>query len=386
MAFGSPLFPLPTVFNGIEVDMLSLGDADSIIVTKYENGFPHRILIDGGSGKSAEVVVDFMLRRKVTEFFALICTHAHKDHAKGLIKIVQDKRIKFQTATFNDIRHHIATEALRRASASNDGVGEVVETTKELSAALSARNIPIYSGIAGNGVAKWPKMTVLGPSLDFYRKALEDFTKVDLPIPAPFSSLGSILGGNSSSALGLTGIRAPYPNLLIPPPPNANTVDLSSLLKGALSRSSVKEEPKTQPFNNTSMILGVEFAGQRLLFTADAGSEALDRIPPEWKNLAWMQVPHHGSDGNLSKGNIEKFCPKFAFVSAGGDSDHPSRAIVNGLIKCGAEVCSTHSSSHIWYYNSTVPARPDYGEAVRLKATGDQKPIDWTGILLAGSR
>lgn len=372
MAFGSPLFPLPISFNGIEVDMLSLGDADSLIVTKYENGFPHRVLIDGGSGKSADIVIEFMLKRKVTDFWAAICTHAHNDHASGLIKIARDKRITIRNAIVNDLRYYSQPDALRRASAASDGVREVVETTKELSAAFTARNIPIYRGLAGDEIAAFPKMRVLGPSLDFYKSTLEDFTKVDLPIPAPFSSLSSVLGGGSSSALfGLPGIRAPYPNLLA----------------GALSGSSLKEEPKTQPFNNTSIILGVEFGLQRLLFTADAGSEALDRVPAEWRHLAWMQVPHHGSDGNLSKSNIERFCPKFAFISACGDSSHPSRAVVNGLIKCGAEVCSTHSSGHLWYYfPGTVPRRADYGEAIRLTATGDQKPLNLAELLMAGSR
>jgi len=255
MSFGSFPLPQPTVFNGIEIDMLSIGDADCLIVTKYENGTPHRILIDGGSGKSADVALDFMLKRNVTEFWAAFCTHAHNDHAKGLMKIVQDKRIKIHNAIFNDIRYYVSADALRRAS--DDGVKEVLETTKERSAVLTARNIPIYRGLAGDQIAKWPKITVLGPSLDFYKRALEDFTKVDMP--APFSSLGSILGGGGSSPVfglsGLSGVRAPYPNVFTPPP-STTTLDMSSLLAGALSRSSVKEEPKTQPFNNTSMILG----------------------------------------------------------------------------------------------------------------------------------
>lgn len=365
------------MYSGIEVDMLSLGDADSIIVTQYVSGIPHRILIDGGQESSAEVVLDFMRNRDATDFDSAVCTHAHKDHARGLIKIVQDKRITIHTAHLNDIRYYITPDKLRRASGS-DGVKEVVETTKELSAALAARNVPIYRGLAGDHVQTWPKATVLGPSLDFYTSTLEEFTKVDLPIPAPFSSLASIMAGEAGSTSGLSGLRAPYANAFL-------ARDRWSLVAGALSTSSVKEEPKTQPFNNTSMILGVEFEGSRFLFTADAGSDALDRIPPEWSNLAWMQVPHHGSDGNLSQTNIERFCPKFAYISACGDSSHPSRAVVNGLIKVGGQVCSTHRNGHMWFRIGTVPPRVGYSEMQWEKATGDQKPIDWAA-LFTGAR
>jgi beta-lactamase superfamily II metal-dependent hydrolase len=96
------------MFDGIEVDMLSLGDADAIIVTKYERGKPHRILIDGGKPSSAEVVLDFMLRRNATEYWAAICTHTHNDHARGLMKIVQDKRINIANGHLNDIRYYTA--------------------------------------------------------------------------------------------------------------------------------------------------------------------------------------------------------------------------------------------------------------------------------------
>ena len=79
-----------------------------------------------------------------------------------------------------------------------------------------------------------------------------------------------------------------------------------------------------------------------MLLTADA--EALDRIPADWKNVKWMQIPHHGGDGNLSQTNIERFRPECAYVSATGDSSHPSRAIVSALIKVGSQVFSTHQN------------------------------------------
>ncbi len=122
----------------------------------------------------------------------------------------------------------------------------------------------------------------------------------------------------------------------------------------------------------------MEYNGNKFLFTADAGSEALDAVPSAWKNLLWMQIPHHGSDGNLSQANIERFCPRVAFVSAVGDSSHPDRAIVNGLIKVGTKVFSTHTQGHLWYWMGGVPYRPNYGEAIPLKGNADPLPFaEW---------
>src|SRR5438270_10058956 len=73
---------------------------------------------------------------------------------------------------------------------------------------------------------------------------------------------------------------------------------------GALRTSSVKESPVTQPYNNTSVILGVNMGGAKLLLTADAGAEALSNVGPEWNRLLYLGVPHHGSDGNLSKSYV----------------------------------------------------------------------------------
>jgi beta-lactamase superfamily II metal-dependent hydrolase len=154
------------------------------------------------------------------------------------------------------------------------------------------------------------------------------------------------------------------------------------ILSGLLGDSSVQVNPETQPFNNTSAILGVVFNNSRLLFTADAGSDALDAVPAEWKDLDWMQVPHHGSEGNLSQKNIERFRPRTAYISCCGDSSHPSRAIVNGLIKVGAQVYSTHypKPTNLWHHIGNVLARGDYGPAVPMKGQAD--PVDPISYLI----
>ena len=46
--------------NGIEIDMLSLGDADCFLVTLWEHGRPTYILIDGGYAKNTLTVTRFL--------------------------------------------------------------------------------------------------------------------------------------------------------------------------------------------------------------------------------------------------------------------------------------------------------------------------------------
>jgi beta-lactamase superfamily II metal-dependent hydrolase len=365
------------LFDGIEVDVLSVGDADCIIVTQWNNGFPHRVLIDGGSGAGAAVILDFLLSRGYTHFGAVLCTHLHNDHARGLIRLVKDSRITFSNGWMHDIHKHVSPESLRRASSADDGVKEVVEATKELAGAFVSRGISPKEPFAGMSVAGWPNMRVLGPSFPYYNRVLQEFTKVRVPAPQPLVPL-SRPAATLVAMAGLGGIGVPprYPNLatMFPPPPLPGRRNLVPL-GGALAKSSVGKNPSTQPYNNTSVILGVDFRGEKLLFTADAGSEALSNLGPEWNPLLYLGVPHHGSDGNLSQRDIERFCPKFAIISAKGDSSHPSRAIVSGLVKVGTKVGSTHEHGNLWFYSGNVPARLDYRPIEYLTGTGSPEPL-----------
>ena len=374
------------MFNGIEVDVLSLGDADCIVVTKWDNNVPHRILIDGGGGSDAPTILDFLHRRGYRTFWAAVCTHLHRDHTRGLIKLVQNRSLHFTKGWMHNIRKHLSIDTLRRASAGSspqaEGVREVLENTDELARAFASRNITPqepFAGSANSVIAGLPLMTVLGPSISFYRSALREFTKVE-PRSTDFyaDALSAITGGGSaprlttlSSLLGASRSESVYGIVPPTPPPALGGSLMSLMMSGVLKNSSVKEDPNTQPYNETSVILGVNFEGRRFMFTADAGSKALDCVPTEWAHLWWMQGPHHGSGDNLSQNNIERFCPRVAFISACGDSSHPSKSIVNGLIKVGGDVFSTHSSGHLWYWMGAVPARADYGPAVPLKGVAE---------------
>jgi beta-lactamase superfamily II metal-dependent hydrolase len=354
------------MYDGLEIDVLNLGDADCIVVTKWTGLLPHRILIDGGCAKDADAVSDWLLSRNYRAFEAAFCTHAHNDHASGLIKLIQKRDLTISNGWVHDITKHVNDDALRRAANADDGVRQVVETTKELVAAFGNRNIPTYEPFAQQGVVDWPELSLLGPSVDFYQKKIREFSSVSASVFTSHSW--------EAAAIPFLGNRLNYPPYVFSPIPLP--------LTGALMNSSVKENPRTQPYNNTSLILGLRHQSTKCLLTADAGSEALAFVSSEWNHLAMCTVPHHGSEGNFSQRDMERFCPTYAYISAKGDSCHPSRAIVSGLVKVGANVASTHQSGSLWFSSGRVPIRSDYGPLKYLTGTGSPAPVyDLLGTL-----
>jgi len=43
------LTPFNPTYYGLEIDMLSLGDADSILITEWCGNYVFRVLVDGGT-------------------------------------------------------------------------------------------------------------------------------------------------------------------------------------------------------------------------------------------------------------------------------------------------------------------------------------------------
>jgi beta-lactamase superfamily II metal-dependent hydrolase len=355
--------------NLLELDMLNLGDADSILVSQWTDAGGYCVLVDGGSGIDATTVREFLRRKNIQILHAVVCTHPHNDHARGLVKLLADDSLRVDAGWMHDIRKHVNPITLRREmagkSAKADWVKQVVENTEDLSRAFALRNITPQEPFAGSIISYLPILTVLGPDQSFYQRSLDEFLGLEVPA-APTSSPYARVAASYLGGLGL------------PPPPSLTTLtfplptsapDLSSIYLSALATSSVSKDPQTQPFNNTSAILGGIFSGHRFLLTGDAGAQALDRISPDWRNVSWMQVPHHGSDGNLSKSNIARFCPKLAYISAKGDANHPSRAVANGLITAGAQVASTHKNGNLWFGIGFEALPHGYGPLTIFKGT-----------------
>jgi beta-lactamase superfamily II metal-dependent hydrolase len=338
--------PLAT-FNGVDVDMLNVGDADSILVTRWTNGMATRVLIDGGNKGSAATVKAFLLNRHIQYLDHIVCTHPHDDHAAGLIELVTDKRFDFGTFWMHLPWKHVNLqtlhEALRTTSATRVAkiINESLETSSELANAVWQRKELIYQPFSGIQIGF---LTVCGPSQSLYQRLVADFSDMDR--------------------------LADFENVLAAHERKMMAERVSELFGDNLADGALGAEP-TEPENDSSVILATQFGSDVLLFTGDAGLPALYAAAnafPGLRSCRWMQIPHHGSRRNINEELIKFFCPKAAFVSADGTRKHPRKKVVTAFQNGGTEVFSTHypDGNHLWYHTGVVPIRADYGPAVSL--------------------
>lgn len=333
-------------YNGIEIDMLSLGDADSIVVTMWENGVSTRVLIDGGRAGGAEKVKGLLLQQGSNHVHHVVCTHPHDDHGGGLVELLGDEDLTFGHAWLHLPWRHIDMAALNSARSRYGSkkvmkiLNESLETQNEIAAVIDERKIPYDEPFEGKWIGF---LKVLSPSQAYYEELL-----------AKFTDLGKIT--------------------LLESQTNAAEIDnlLEEILEATTPQSrSLMDDPKTEPENNSSTILAAYYDSSYYLFTADAGAEPLTSVKTYYPQLAgckWMQIPHHGSRRNITLELIEHFRPSVAYVSAVGNNKHPRRAVVNAFKDQGTSVFSTHhpEPGNLWHHNGDVPLRPVYTSASQL--------------------
>jgi beta-lactamase superfamily II metal-dependent hydrolase len=129
----------------------------------------------------------------------------------------------------------------------------------------------------------------------------------------------------------------------------------------ALNIETLAEPEGTHAENNSSVILLFDVDNECVLFTADAGMQALDRALDVLANakcdmnrIKWVQVPHHGSRRNVGPTLLNRLLGPIqgadvqirrAIVSASKDGapKHPSKQVLNAFRRRGAPVWGTMS-------------------------------------------
>jgi len=339
----------------ISIDMLSLGNADSIIVwLKDHNHNSFVILIDGGNRSDGEKVIAHLKKYILPDTGKLapdliICTHHDKDHIGGLITVVEHFGNRVGQVWINNPAEHISSstyqtlkESFRRQSAYKQYqvILESLTNVDDFISKIDQKRIPRNHALYGQGLFDGV-VKVLGPSERFYKSLLPGMENMDRYV-------------SSEAAYAYNSIFG--------------TALINERLESSSPCPIVDEENSTSATNNSSVILEISAGGKRYLFTGDAGVQAFEDVETRLnlEGIHWLDVPHHGSRRNLTSTLINTMSPEICYISANGGTKHPRRALVNCLKKHGAKVYGTNKSGNIWYHPGDFPSRSDYSALEEL--------------------
>ncbi|MBC7981347.1 MAG: MBL fold metallo-hydrolase [Armatimonadetes bacterium] len=315
-------------YDGFEIFVLSLGNADSIFIRKHSNGVKTNVLIDGGNSSDGSVVLGVLASLGENHIDHLVCSHHHADHAGGLVEIVKSKTVTIGHAWMH-VQELVSDleVSLSRMFQNQEAFADKIATSKaiqkELLASLSG--VPISHPFAG---AQIGPLVVLSPTAEFYQRQIERMQ---------VESLQTILNERYAR-------RADH---------SLAALALKVLTEEAEERDGGLGGEPTSPENEVSTILAIVSPNNEIyLLTADAGVEAFADTVKRYnlEALHWMQIPHHGSRRNLNQDLIDYFRPKTSMISARGSVKHPSKKLVNAVKGAGGKVYAT-------YYPSREPSK-----------------------------
>lgn len=341
---------------GYEVDAFPVGDGgrsgDAMVVRFGDlygpTGRPGVVVVDGGFLDDGQAIVAHLAEYGIEYVDVVVSTHPDSDHANGLMPVLE------QLAVGELWVHlpwdHTDADLFADGRLTDDSVGrhlrENLESVRELATLADRKGVKIvepFTGLTTFGGA----ITVVGPDLSYYEDLVPDFRS------APAGKVGK-----------LAGLR----EFVVQKAEDFNIETLT-------------DSGTTSAENNSSVVLLLELADQRILLTGDSGMPALSRAADQLESMGKLesidvfQIPHHGSQHNVGPSLLDRLVgPKTrsrerdlrAFVSAaaGGAPRHPSKRVTNAFSRRGARVVGTIGRRLCVRKNA--PDRPNWVPATEI--------------------
>ncbi|HMS13914.1 MAG TPA: hypothetical protein PKD80_12500 [Microthrixaceae bacterium] len=329
---------------GFEIDFLPVGEGShggDAIALRFgdlkgvDNGDVFTAVIDGGYKTSGKSLVDHVHDVYETDAVDIVLsTHPDNDHIQGLEHVVRELRVgqlwiqqpsqeaKALVASALDVATGSEHERLATVTASLQQSQSLIELAVEL-------GIEVVSPFAGLAAADGA-FRVIGPTASYYDELLPHF-RTSVP----------------------TGLKAAIAGAL-----EARTGKVPG---ETLQHETLSDDSRTEPENNASVISLAHVDGYALLFTADAGEDALVRAADyldcegfDWDQLDVVQIPHHGAESNVTPailnrllGNpVQELGTRRACVSCPRSParGHPSKRVTNAFHRRGTRVFKTAGS------------------------------------------
>jgi len=327
---------------GYEVDFLAVGDGEKsgdAIALRFGNLHGSRneqfvAVIDGGTQESGKRLVEHIRAYYDTDYVDLVVsTHPDADHVSGLKVVVEEMDVEriwmHQPWNHTEDIARLFKDGRVTDSSVREKLRKSLEAARSLEELALSKEIDIiepFTGLSTEGEF----LTVLGPTQEFYEEQLPNFRGTPQPRLDTFSM-------RNFSFMS----------------------DIVNLIEERWDIETLNDDGKTSAENNTSTILLLQFDGQRLLFTGDAGipaltevADILEEVDFDFSTLEFFQIPHHGSRRNVGPSVLNRLIgPKqrafqstlSAFVSASknGAPKHPAKKVTNAFRRRGAEVYAT---------------------------------------------
>jgi beta-lactamase superfamily II metal-dependent hydrolase len=294
------------------------------------------MVIDGGFSHIGEDLADHIRQYYETDVVDLIIsTHPDADHLNGLSTLIE--KVQARELLIHQPRLHTYDVS----DFSN------LEALDSLISLARSRGVSItepFTGLSRFG----GQVSVLGPTVAFYQDLLEQHLADERSGLAHASKMSF-----SSAVRDLLSKALPY-----------------------LPIETLGDDGETSPRNDTSVITLLRVGSRRLMFTGDAGIQALDQACEEYERtigafplmpLSFFQAPHHGSRRNLGPTILNRilgdpgspYANVCAFISSAKISEkHPSPKVVNALSRRGCRVFATEGRT-ITHWDG-APARQNW--------------------------
>lgn len=360
------------------VEMLPAGHGDALWIEYGDRDHPHRILIDGGTGPTYDV-----LRARVAAlppdertFELMVVTHIDADHIEGMIRLLQDERLAMQIGDlwFNGWRH-LPLDVFAPAQ------GEI------LSALLVELEIPWNKAFDGGPVClpdegRLPKVEVEGGlRLTVVGPTSAELATLQVVWEREIRDAG-LTPGETRTGLDLLfkSRRLQIPGVEFAAPAHAQEVE---------ALAAVEDEPDGSEANATSITLLAEYDGRSVLLAGDAVPPVLEvgltRLGAELEQNALaldaVKLPHHGSRRNVMGDSLKLMrSGRFLFSSNGAYYHHPDpEAVARVLLQEGDdrmlffnyrteenEVWDEPGLMERWRYRAVYPEAGSFGIRLEL--------------------
>jgi beta-lactamase superfamily II metal-dependent hydrolase len=319
-----------------EYDVLSVGDADAILIRQYIDDEPYIVLIDAGNAGDADKIKDHLRDYYKSYYIDLaICTHPDSDHKDGFFKLLLDEEITINTFWLIDPAEYLDVDDLlyyRNPVNVKRAVRKIWQKSTDANLNLydlaSQKCAKVVSVIDGSEYSILP-ISIVGPTKEYYNQVVKDMVVQ--------------YGVNTYKESSKEAYDEAF---------KIDEEDIKSVIDKVEDQS---------PYNASSLIVLYEPGdGKRLIFAGDANTISLQMMleKHEWlRNVDLLKVPHHGSHRNLNTSIIDELSPGTSIISAAGNDEHPSGQLVYWLAKYG-DVYSTHKcNSYIHYQYGNMPQR-----------------------------